>query len=304
MADRKKHPIRIVARRTGTPETTLRAWERRYGAVRPERAETGRRLYSDGDVLRLTLIRQAVDAGRSVSKVAGLSDDELHRLVEEDRQAAMAETTTLRATHSAEDVVDACLSSVESMDSRSLSSHLNRAALKFPVLALIEEIMTPFLDRIGDHWRERRLGARHEHMASTVVRTILVQLQSGIQHDGARTLVVGTPPGQVHDLGTEFVSALAVSEGWNPVNLGANVPAPDVVATVHELRAAVVALSLVHPPGDSRVEDALTYLGEHLGDGVQLVVGGRGAAGYESSVVKAGGTVVESLRGLADLLSA
>jgi hypothetical protein len=59
-----RHPIGVVSTRTGIPQDVLRAWERRYSAVTPQRTETGRRLYSDLDLLRFRLLKAAVDSGR------------------------------------------------------------------------------------------------------------------------------------------------------------------------------------------------------------------------------------------------
>jgi DNA-binding transcriptional MerR regulator len=62
---------------TGVAPDTLRVWERRYGTVTPFRSETGTRLYSQGDVGRLALIKRLVDGGDAISCVANLSRDEL-----------------------------------------------------------------------------------------------------------------------------------------------------------------------------------------------------------------------------------
>ena len=47
------HPIGVVAKRTGITLHVLRAWERRYGVVEPERSGGGTRLYSTGDIAKL-----------------------------------------------------------------------------------------------------------------------------------------------------------------------------------------------------------------------------------------------------------
>lgn len=298
----KKHPIRIVARRTGTPETTLRAWERRYGAVRPERAETGRRLYSDADIDRLRLMRQAVDAGRQISTVAGMSNDDLARLVEEDRGFAETPGQAAGTNHSTAEIVAGCLPAVAAMDAPALQARLNQAMLRLPAVSLIDDVIAPLLHRIGRQWEEGRLSPRHEHLASSVVRTILTQLQAAVQHAAAGTIVIGTPPNQLHDLGTQFVAALAISEGWNAVNLGADIPASDIVAAAHEVGADVVALSVIHPSGDSRIEEELAYISEHLGDDVRLIVGGQGAESYRSAIERARGSVILSARDFVECL--
>src|SRR3954468_24399462 len=77
-----RHPIGVVARRTGLKPDLIRAWERRYGAVEPGRTDTRRRFYSDEDVERLLLLRRVVSTGRGISQVAGLSTEELEALLE------------------------------------------------------------------------------------------------------------------------------------------------------------------------------------------------------------------------------
>lgn len=82
-----RHPIKVASSRTGLPASVLRTWERRYGAVEPKRTETGRRSYSDEEIRRLSLIRQAVDGGRAVGEVATIPTEELERLVQGDAEA-------------------------------------------------------------------------------------------------------------------------------------------------------------------------------------------------------------------------
>ena len=85
MSEQERHPIQVVAKRTGLSADVLRAWEKRYGVVAPRRAAGGRRMYSDKDVERLRLLKQVTSAGRAVSQVAGLSDDQLAALAREDQ---------------------------------------------------------------------------------------------------------------------------------------------------------------------------------------------------------------------------
>lgn len=72
-----KFGIGAVARITGIAPDTLRIWERRYRVAAPERGQGSRRLYDRKDITRLTLIKQLVDQGNSISTVAGLSEGEL-----------------------------------------------------------------------------------------------------------------------------------------------------------------------------------------------------------------------------------
>jgi DNA-binding transcriptional MerR regulator len=60
-------PIRVVAQLTGINPVTIRAWERRYGLVRPSRTPGGHRLYSQVDVERLRAAARLVSRGVSIS---------------------------------------------------------------------------------------------------------------------------------------------------------------------------------------------------------------------------------------------
>ena len=86
--DESRYPIRVVIARTGLTADVLRAWERRYGAVRPQRSAGGQRLYSEEDVTRLTLLRRATLAGHSIAEVARLRTEALEALVDEPRADA------------------------------------------------------------------------------------------------------------------------------------------------------------------------------------------------------------------------
>ena len=68
-----KHPIQIVSRRTGLSADVIRAWERRYKAVKPSRSANGRRLYSDNDLKKLMLLQRIISGGRRIGDIAKLN---------------------------------------------------------------------------------------------------------------------------------------------------------------------------------------------------------------------------------------
>lgn len=75
--DRQLYKIGAVARLTGISAHTLRNWEERHGAVHPRRSQGGKRLYSEADVQRLSLIKKLADQGLSLDSIASCSHDEL-----------------------------------------------------------------------------------------------------------------------------------------------------------------------------------------------------------------------------------
>lgn len=75
------HRIGSVSRLSATPVTTLRVWERRYGAFRPAKSHGQHRLYGEADVIKARLLRQLTQAGHGIGTIAHLDADHLQRLL-------------------------------------------------------------------------------------------------------------------------------------------------------------------------------------------------------------------------------
>lgn len=82
------HRIGAVASLSGVPVSTLRVWESRYGAFRPQKSTGSQRLYNDEDVLRASLLRQLTEAGHAISTVANLDASHLGALLYQQRSSA------------------------------------------------------------------------------------------------------------------------------------------------------------------------------------------------------------------------
>jgi len=86
--DPRLYGIGAVARLTGLTDHTIRVWERRYAAVVTARAPNGRRQYTEADVHKLSLLKLLTEHGIAISRVAGVSIDDLRRQVERLRELA------------------------------------------------------------------------------------------------------------------------------------------------------------------------------------------------------------------------
>jgi len=105
--------------------------------------------------------------------------------------------------------------------------------------------------------------------------------------DNAPVLVVATPAGQIHELGALLVGAAAANLGWHVTYLGASLPAAEIADAARQNRARAVALSLVYPEDDPRLEGKLTRLRELLQPEVTLLTGGgRAMPAYRDALDK------------------
>ncbi|HDG1707191.1 TPA: MerR family transcriptional regulator [Kluyvera ascorbata] len=70
------YSIGEVAERCGINPVTLRAWQRRYGLLKPQRTEGGHRLFDEEDIQRIEEIKALIKGGTSVGKIKALLEAE------------------------------------------------------------------------------------------------------------------------------------------------------------------------------------------------------------------------------------
>jgi DNA-binding transcriptional MerR regulator/methylmalonyl-CoA mutase cobalamin-binding subunit len=298
-----QYPIQVVARITGLSAHVIRIWEQRYLAVDPQRTATKRRLYSQRDIERLNLLRDATQAGHSIGRVAHLPAERLGKLV---ATSSNLQARAPRAAAEASQTVsflDECVTAVKSLKAHALDDALQRAATALGTLGLLQRVVAPLTQTVGDLWREGTLTAAHEHFASAAIRVFLGNLAKPFgTMDNAPVLVVATPAGQVHELGALLVGATAANLGWQITYLGASLPTAEIAGAAHQRRARAVALSLVYPEDDPRLEGELTLLRRSLPGEVKLLVGGRAMPAYREALEKVGALPIENLTQLGSIL--
>lgn len=291
--------IRHVARRTGLSQHLIRAWERRYSALVPGRSLTNRRLYSESDVEKLTLLRRAVDAGHPIGNVAHLSAPELVQLLSRPgatRREMPEPRQELLPGEVGTPVVGECLRAVQALDGAALRNSLTRSAAVLGFAALTEQVLLPLLTLVGERWRAGELTIAHEHLATAAVRTTLGQILDAFQPPAhAPRLIVTTPGGEMHELGSLAAAVTAAAAGWRALYLGPNMPAAEIARAVHHAEAHAVALGVGHIPDATQLFEELARLRDALSPDVPVLIGGRFAA-ENREVLRTGG-----FRAVADL---
>ena len=324
MPDEKRHPIRVVARRTGLTPEVLRVWEKRYGLVTPERTTTGRRVYSDSDIERLRLVRRTILSGRRVGDVSHLSIESLEALVRDDEEAtgnvppsptpapgapgtrpsAGMRPSADPGSGTAASLVEECMEAVRDLDGPRLEAILNRALMSLGSMELIEGIIVPLMVTLGELWQKGKLDAYSEHLATIVVRQTVTRLLVWPPAEPTAPLaIVTTPAGQRHELGAILAASTAQAGGWRVVYLGTDLPARDIARAAEQVRAEVVALSLVYPADDPKLGAELLELRERLPRSVQIIVGGPAATSYRPVLQRIGAQIVTDIRTFQEVLA-
>ena len=131
-----QYPIRVTASLTGLSIDTLRAWERRYQAVTPQRGDRGR-AYGEEQIQRLILLRKVVACGHAIGQVAPLSDTQLQQLLE----GPSTSPALPESTGGMHDGLHAVVAAIESFDYAAANSHLSRMAALLPVRDFVDEVV-------------------------------------------------------------------------------------------------------------------------------------------------------------------
>lgn len=298
------HPIKVVARLTGLSPFVIRIWEQRYDAVKPERTGTNRRLYSDQQVERLKLLRAVTQAGHNIGLIAQWPTEKLRKqAAESSAQFSPATRTSATAPTSIDSLTQECVAAMKALDAKTFDDALKRGAMALGTMGLLQRVVAPLAQMIGELWIDGSITVAHEHLATSVLRTFLLNASRPFgEPQQSPRLVVATPAGQLHELGALLVAAVATHLDWQIIYLGASLPATEIAGAARQSRARAVALSLVYPEDDSRMETELELLRELLPADVAILAGGRAMPAYHDTLQKIGAVPTGDLSDLATKL--
>jgi MerR family transcriptional regulator, light-induced transcriptional regulator len=273
-----------LSKRSGVSPELLRAWERRYGLLRPVRSAGGLRLYTPADVERVRVMRQHLADGLAAAEAAALA---LRAGVADE-----AGPTALRPEALRDDLADA----LDRYDEPRAQAILDRLLAVATVDTLLSEVVLPYLHELGERWLRGDASVAQEHFASSVVRGRLLGLARGWGLGLGPTAVLACLPGEQHDLGLIAFGLALRSRGWRIVYLGSDAPIETVEEVSRQLDPSLVVLAAA---SSERVEPVVTQL-RALAGRQRLALGGAAAGNdaLESSgaLALSGDPVAEAAR--------
>jgi len=290
------YPIRTVSSLTGVNPVTLRAWERRYGLIRPHRTAKGHRLYTQDDIDLIHEVVELLGSGISIGQVKG--------------QIGRPAPATPRAEADADawqGYRRRVAAAIERFDEAGLEAAYNEALALYPVDVVTERLLNPLLRSLGERWVGRRGGIAEEHFFATYLRNKLGARLHHLATQRARTRLLGAClRGEHHELGLLLFCLAAASHGFGFVILGADTPLDEVAHAQARAGCDGILLSGSVDPGPPVLE-ALAALVRAVE--VPGLVGGHTALLHEGAIEAAGarplGTDVHGvLRRLPQLLGA
>lgn len=287
-----------LATKVGVSTHVLRAWESRYGLLRPMRSAGGYRLYGHEDERRVREVIALRDQGVSAAEASrrvlatdrggSLSYDDQHDGSGESGGAHMGGGAHGAGSGTASSVggsaplalradpptlVAQLLDAVSALDEDRAHAVLDCAFVERSVESAIIDVLMPTFVRVGDLWELGRMGIAQEHFASSLVRRRLGALSLTWGVGAGPVAVLACPPGEFHDIVLLSFGVLLGRAGWRVRYLGPDTPIHSLASAAQLTHADAVVLACRRPTGFRGHASAL----RRLADEHPVYIAGRGA---------------------------
>jgi DNA-binding transcriptional MerR regulator len=274
-AAREQLPIRTIVSLTGVNAVTLRAWERRYGLIRPLRTPKGHRLYTPQHVDLIRRVLALLERGVQISRVRDLLE------------AEPAVHDTAPAHGPWRHYVDRMSAAIARFDEPELDRVYDEALSVHPIEQVTRDALLPLLVRLGERWKKVSGAVAEEHFFATYLRSKLgARLQHRMRYAAGPRIVAACAPGEEHELGLLLFALEAQIAGLRTVVLGANTPLEDMAVAQQRSHSAAIVISSSVGPAPGFLERALPKLVRE--SGVSVFVGGGTAVRHRAAIVAAG----------------
>ncbi len=265
------YTIKQASARSGVSIPLLRAWERRYGVVHPERTAAGYRLYDEDAIAVFSTMRRLVGSGWTPSEAArAIRDGSVPADVAEPVPAAYAGGSDASPGSR---LVDAAAE----MSTTAVESALDEIFSRGSYEAIVDGLLMPALTALGDAWQAGAVDVAGEHLASAAAMRRLTSAYNAAGSPAGRGVVVGTPPGSRHELGAMAFSVALRRQGVPVTYLGADVPVTSWVDAARNTSATAVVIG-VATSADAAPAAAVVRALRAAMPTLTIALGGRAAA--------------------------
>ncbi len=258
-------PLRIgeLSKRSGVSPHVLRAWERRYGLLRPTRSSGGLRLYSPEDLERVRLMRGHLAEGVAAAEAAALVS------------SAPSDGPPVGPAFEPDSARRDLGAALESFDEARAHAVIDGLLAAATLDVFLKDVVLPYLHELGERWESGEASVAQEHFATNVLRGRLL----GLGRDWGRGIgpraLLACLPGEQHDLGLIAFGLALRSRGWRITYLGTDTPVETLDNAAEAVEPDLIAVSAVASDRVHPLDDALRRLARRY----RVVVGGVGATG-------------------------
>jgi MerR family transcriptional regulator, light-induced transcriptional regulator len=269
------YSIKQASIRSGVSVPLIRAWERRYGVVSPQRTPSGYRLYDDDAIATLVRVRELTESGWTASEASRAV------LAGEVELAPTPDLTSVPlsddAAHARQaELIGRFTEAAKAMDIAATGAALDEIFAQGSFEAIVDDLLMPALVALGQAWIAGELDVAAEHAASAAVHRRLSALYEAAAAVREPLVVVGLPPKARHELGALAFSVAVRRQGVGVLYLGPDVPVNSWVHVIAQNRARVAIIAVVQREDQAAALEVAHAL-RGLGQSPVLAVGGKHA---------------------------
>lgn len=217
-----QYSIKDLERISGIKAHTIRIWEKRYGIVEPSRTDTNIRYYTNEELRKILNISILNNYGVKISRIVGMSPDELRAKVIEISNEQVEESVQ----------VESLLIAMVEIDDARFEKILANCTLRLGFERTVLDVIYPFFKKVGILWQAGAINPAQEHFISNLIRQKLIVAIDGqgiMTRADAKRFLLFLPEGELHELGLLFYNYVIQKAGHRVVYLGQSVPIEEVV---------------------------------------------------------------------------
>ncbi len=209
--------IKDLENLSGVKAHTIRIWEKRYDLLCPQRTETNIRTYNLDSLKKLLNVTFLYNDGHKISKIAGLSENEIENLVE-GKAVASKQEYAIKVLKTAMFDFD------EHLFLKIYQDYLSEKTFN----EIFFEVFIPLLTDIGMLWQTGTIEPSHESFISELIRRkVIVNIEWAVgnfKKAGDMRFVLFLPYEEIHEIGLLYTNYKLISAGYRTIYLGGNIP--------------------------------------------------------------------------------
>ena len=291
-----KHPIQIVSRRTGLSADVIRAWERRYKAVKPSRSSNGRRLYSDNDVKKLMLLQRIISGGRRIGDIAKLNIKTLEDLVESDESATVIKSSLANrpSTGSVMESFDGCIEAIGELDANKLINLFEVAYQELGPVFLLEDLFAPLVQHVRDECRLGTFRQSQEKFVVELMQSFLLLNSTKSNKSLNSKILIISPISHNDNLSMLRLSLVCEDSDWMPVYIGTSISADEILFSYEQGRCDLLMV-VIDPNGNQQfLPNELRKIRSLIKDD-EILIFGETASSYQDVIKETGFTAINNI---------
>jgi len=112
---------------------------------------------------------------------------------------------------------------------------------------ILNQCLLPAINEVGDLFNSSKYFLPQLIASANAMKASIEYIEPFLKKDGnaesAKTVIIATVKGDIHDIGKNLVSLMLKNYGYNVIDMGKDVPTEEIIAKAKQTDAEIIALS-------------------------------------------------------------